>query len=124
MHGANKSRENSISKRWMPILLLLWVTQALPVLAQDQTISQMVHTSWTGRDGAPAGIRALAQTPDGILWIASFKGLYSFDGLSFISFQPNQGSPGICAEPTSQAWRRSADAERQFQRSARGLARR
>jgi signal transduction histidine kinase len=95
MHGANKSRENSISKRWMPILLLLWVTQALPVLAQDQTISQMVHTSWTGRDGAPAGIRALAQTPDGILWIASFKGLYSFDGLSFISFQPNQGSPGI-----------------------------
>jgi Y_Y_Y domain/Histidine kinase len=75
--------------------LLLWFSLALPARAQDQRISQMVHTSWTGRDGAPPGIRALAQTPDGILWIASLKGLYCFDGLPFIPFQPNRGSPGI-----------------------------
>jgi signal transduction histidine kinase len=81
--------------RRFAIPLLLFVLLATPLCAQDQTISQMVHTTWTGRDGAPLGIRALAQTPDGILWIASLKGLYSFDGLSFTLFQPSPGSPSI-----------------------------
>jgi signal transduction histidine kinase len=95
MEGANKSPSVRRPERLLLLPLLLLFGLALPAGAQDQTISQMVHTSWTGRDGAPPGIRALAQTPDGILWIASFKGLYSFDGLSFIPFQPNRGSPEI-----------------------------
>jgi hypothetical protein len=70
----------------LPLWVLLGVTFQLQ--AQDQTVAQMVHTGWTGRDNAPAGIRALARTPDGVLWIASLKGLYSFDGLSFIPFKP------------------------------------
>jgi signal transduction histidine kinase len=85
------------SKRQVNLLLncllsVLLVGLAPSIRAQDQTISQMVHTVWTGRDGAPAGIRSLAQTPDGILWIASLKGLYSFDGLSFAAFEPGSAS--------------------------------
>jgi signal transduction histidine kinase len=70
----------------------------LAVRAQDQTISQMVHTSWTGRDGAPQAITGLAQTPDGMLWISTIAGLYSFDGVSFSAFRPLQNEasfPGI-----------------------------
>jgi ligand-binding sensor domain-containing protein len=79
------------------LLLVLLVGLAPSIRAQDQTISQMVHTVWTGRDGAPAGIRSIAQTPDGILWIASLKGLYSFDGLSFAPFEPTPGSASLTA---------------------------
>jgi len=74
----------------VPVLVLcLGISQTLA--AQEKTISQMVHTSWTGRDGAPQGITVLARTPDGILWIGSFVGLYTFDGLKFQAFTPKPG---------------------------------
>lgn len=97
MHSSNKSWPIHPSKDLLVLQLVLWVLVGLapPLYAQDQTISQMVHTVWTARDGAPQGIRALAQTPDGILWIASLKGLYTFDGLSFATFHPNPSSPEI-----------------------------
>jgi signal transduction histidine kinase len=58
----------------------------------DQNISQMVHVSWTGRDGAPQAINTFAQTPDGMLWIGALGGLYSFDGLTFQNFRPKPNS--------------------------------
>jgi signal transduction histidine kinase/ligand-binding sensor domain-containing protein len=80
----------------LAILTLSFITQQ-SLVAQEQTISQMVHTSWTGRDGAPQGINALAQTPDGNLWIGTFVGLYSFDGLKFQVFNPKPGSSPLAA---------------------------
>jgi len=41
------------------------------------------HSQWTSRDGAPASIMAMEQTPDGVLWLGSRQGLYRFDGLHF-----------------------------------------
>ena len=41
--------------RLLAVPLLWFFAFALPVCAQDQTISQMLHTSWTGRDGPPQG---------------------------------------------------------------------
>ncbi|HEY1152191.1 MAG TPA: two-component regulator propeller domain-containing protein [Pseudoduganella sp.] len=41
------------------------------------------HTSWTTQDGAPTEIKAMAQTPDGWLWLATPTGLYRFDGVRF-----------------------------------------
>jgi len=78
-----------------PILAVLAVLGLECGHAQDQRIAQMVHTVWTGRDGAPQGITALAQTPDGTLWIASYKGLYAFDGLTFLPFEPGPASPKL-----------------------------
>jgi len=41
------------------------------------------HTIWTAKDGAPSEVVAMAQTPDGWLWLASISGLYRFDGVRF-----------------------------------------
>jgi signal transduction histidine kinase/ligand-binding sensor domain-containing protein len=45
------------------------------------------------REGAPAGVRALAQTPDGILWIGASDGLYRYDGRSFTRLPPSSDKP-------------------------------
>lgn len=83
-----------------------------PVFAQGQTLSQMRHTSWTGRDGAPQDVTALAQTPDGTLWIGSTGGLFSFDGVTFTPFRPSKGEPplpssvvnGLIATKSGELW--------------------
>lgn len=67
------------------------------VSAQDPTLAEMNHTMWTAREGAPQGIRALAQSPDGILWIGTEGGLFTFDGRSFNAFQPLPGEPDLPA---------------------------
>ena len=55
-------------------------------------INQYAHTSWTARDGAVLGlVFAMAQTPDGYLWIAGSSGLFRFDGLRFERWQPPGG---------------------------------
>lgn len=66
-----------------------------PLSAQEHSISQMLHKSWLGRDGAPQEINALAQTPDGTLWIGSTGGLFSFDGIAFTPFQSGPGEPSL-----------------------------
>src|SRR5215813_8655715 len=60
-------------------------------LDPQRAITQFVHTSWTDKDGAPAGIVALAQTTDGYLWMGATQGLFRFDGLRFVRFEPQAG---------------------------------
>ena len=55
-------------------------------------ISQYAHTAWTVRDGFSLGnIYAMAQTPDGYLWLGTEFGLVRFDGVRFIPWQPPAG---------------------------------
>lgn len=54
-------------------------------------VMQLVHRTWTAREGAPAAVLALAQTPDGVLWLGSASGLYRFDGVRFDRFEPPAG---------------------------------
>jgi signal transduction histidine kinase/ligand-binding sensor domain-containing protein len=54
-------------------------------------IRQLYHSSWTVRDGAPAGIWRIAQSTDGFLWLATSSGLYRFDGVEFSKFRPADG---------------------------------
>ena len=55
-------------------------------------ISQYAHTAWTVRDGFSVGnIYAMAQTPDGYLWLGTEFGLYRFDGVRRLSWQPPAG---------------------------------
>jgi signal transduction histidine kinase/ligand-binding sensor domain-containing protein len=61
--------------------------------AEASVLSPFRHTSWTGRDGAPQGINALAQSTDGYLWLGTSSGLYRFDGLRFSTYIPPAGSP-------------------------------
>ena len=70
-----------------------WVAESSIALAlgPDVDIHQLQHTSWTVGDGAPPDIWALAQGPDGFLWLATGAGLYRFDGVKFDRFQPKSG---------------------------------
>jgi signal transduction histidine kinase/ligand-binding sensor domain-containing protein len=55
-------------------------------------VSQYAHTSWTTRNGFSLGaIFAMAQTPDGYLWLGGEFGLFRFDGVRFIPWQPPAG---------------------------------
>src|SRR5215471_16661853 len=91
--GRNRCRSLPVAARLFAVPLLFFLALGSRIHAQDQTIAQMVHTSWTGKDGAPQSINGLAQTPDGMLWIGSAAGLFTFDGLKFAAFNPRSGPP-------------------------------
>ena len=55
-------------------------------------ISQYGHHAWTVPDGFSLGnIYAIAQTPDGYLWLGGEFGLFRFDGLRSVAWQPPAG---------------------------------
>jgi len=55
-------------------------------------ISQYGHNAWTVRDGFSVGtIFAMAQTPDGYLWLGAELGLFRFDGIRSVPWQPPAG---------------------------------
>ena len=60
-------------------------------------ISQYAHTAWkSGEDGFPDGmINAIAQTPDGYLWLGTESGPMRFDGIRAVRLQmpPNEHLP-------------------------------
>jgi signal transduction histidine kinase/streptogramin lyase len=61
---------------------------ALPsayALPANELLIQAKHRAWTINDGAPQHVAALAQTPDGFLWLGTSNGLYRFDGIKFES---------------------------------------
>jgi signal transduction histidine kinase/ligand-binding sensor domain-containing protein len=66
------------------------------LVAQTQSLAQMIHTSWTARDGAPQAITTLAQSTDGALWIGSEGGgITRFDGIAFTGFKASPGNPKL-----------------------------
>lgn len=69
------------------LLAILVAILAAPSLARPIVASEGIpfykHTAFPTSSGAPGGVNALAQTPDGMLWIGTQKGLYRFDGSSF-----------------------------------------
>ncbi len=80
-------------------VVLLWaltsslLAPAAPVEARtpERSIAQYQHTRWTMADGAPQLIYAMAQSPDGFIWLASESGLVRFDGLTFEQISPLSG---------------------------------
>src|SRR5262249_32134406 len=68
--------------------LLAWCPRAL-ALNPSLDVSQYAHTSWKIRDGfCQSSIRAIAQTPDGYLWLGTESGLLRFDGVRPVPWQP------------------------------------
>jgi ligand-binding sensor domain-containing protein/signal transduction histidine kinase len=75
----------------------------------QRTLSQYIRDRWDSEKGFPGGaVHAIAQTPDGYLWIGTEKGLVRFDGLSFLLFQ--QATPGSL--PIGPVLGLAADADR------------
>ena len=70
---------------WM---LLTWCPGA-HALNPALDVSQYGHTAWKIREGFVKGsIFSIAQTPDGYLWLGTEFGLFRFDGVRAIPWQP------------------------------------
>jgi signal transduction histidine kinase/ligand-binding sensor domain-containing protein len=71
---------------------LLFASAPLLALNPALAVSQYAHTAWTVRDGFSLGnVYAMAQTPDGYLWLGTEFGLFRFDGVRFLPWQPPAG---------------------------------
>ncbi|HYL11032.1 MAG TPA: two-component regulator propeller domain-containing protein [Candidatus Acidoferrales bacterium] len=69
-----------------PLLIVVaWAAfRVVPLRADDGNLrlSEYVHNVWQTADGLPENsAQAIAQTPDGYLWIATQEGLVRFDGV-------------------------------------------
>jgi signal transduction histidine kinase/ligand-binding sensor domain-containing protein len=79
--------------------LLLW---SAPVRALDPSldITQYAHLAWTFRNGFSNGaVYAIAQTPDGYLWLGTSSGVVRYDGarLTPLPLRPGQRLPNTAA---------------------------
>lgn len=79
------------------VALVAWAA-AVPADALDpaRQLSQFGHRSWTQQQGLPQdSVRAIAQAPDGALWLGTDEGLARFDGADFTVYrQSADGLPG------------------------------
>jgi signal transduction histidine kinase/ligand-binding sensor domain-containing protein len=85
----NTSRERRAEKIWF----FRWLAAGLAAIClirtgfaldPNQPLSQYIRDQWGAKQGFPGGIvYAIAETPDGYLWIGAEKGLVRFDGLNF-----------------------------------------
>jgi signal transduction histidine kinase/ligand-binding sensor domain-containing protein len=87
----------SLECRLAPLLLSLLVSHALFALDPNRTFDQFIVNRWGSRESFPGGvISAIAQTPDGYLWIGTEKGLVRFDGVVFRLFE-HDNTPSLPA---------------------------
>lgn len=54
----------------------------------DRPLLDFTVTTYGAKEGAPTDIEAIAQTPDGFLWLAASEGLVRFDGVNFTQDMP------------------------------------
>lgn len=89
------NRGNLIKLRRMSRLVLffvvltscVWTASTTHALDPTKAITQYTLTSWQVEEGLPQNtVRAIAQTPDGYLWIGTEAGLVRFDGVRFRVF--------------------------------------
>ena len=72
-------------------LLMLFAAHAAAVDA-DERITQYAHMAWRTRDGFFSGSpRAITQTKDGYIWIATQSELFQFDGVRLMKWTPSGG---------------------------------
>jgi signal transduction histidine kinase/ligand-binding sensor domain-containing protein len=91
-----KTPERGQRKTVLAAFIILGAVLALcpcaSALDPSLDVSQYAHTSWRVRDGFVKGrIWAIAQTPDGYLWLGTDFGLYRFDGVRAVPWQPPPG---------------------------------
>jgi PAS domain S-box-containing protein len=80
------------TKACISIAILLACCRCASALDPSLDINQYAHTSWKIRDGFSKGIiYAIAQTPDGYLWLGTEFGLLRFDGVRAVPWQPPAG---------------------------------
>src|ERR1044071_5262668 len=88
-----RGREFVLPGTLLACVLLAWCPSAF-ALNPASDVGQYAHASWKIRDGFTKGpIRAIAQTPDGYLWLGTQFGLIRFDGVRPVPWQPPPEQP-------------------------------
>jgi len=75
-------------------IFLLWCSAAPASAATpDMGLGQYAHRAWKFDDGfaVPPPILAIAQTPDGYLWLGTHTGLWRFDGVNAVPWRSPDG---------------------------------
>jgi signal transduction histidine kinase/ligand-binding sensor domain-containing protein len=63
------------------------MARSASALEPDKALNQFPRRAWQVENGLPQNTaQALAQTPDGYLWVGTFEGLARFDGVRFTVF--------------------------------------
>lgn len=92
---------NSIARRMGALVILGIFSSVCPFLlasTSEVALWRYAHRAWTPENSAlKSGIRTIAQTPDGYLWLGVDSGLIRFDGMRMFSWTPPPGErlPGI-----------------------------
>src|SRR5262245_40947793 len=78
-----------LRRQWLCALLLWLIPASSWALDPSTRITQYAHAAWRARDGFFNGVPgAVAQTPDGYVWIGTDAGLLRFDGVRFVPWSP------------------------------------
>ena len=93
MHWTKINSMGKTHRRTVTALaILLACCPGVSALDPSLDISQYAHTAWTFRDGFSVGnIFAIAQTSDGYFWLGGEYGLFRFDGVRAVPWQPPAG---------------------------------
>ena len=92
MREAHGRRREAVARGTVLFGILLARCSCAFALNPALDVSQYAHTSWKIRDGFTKGvITAIAQTPDGYLWLGTEFGLVRFDGVRPTSWEPPAG---------------------------------
>src|SRR5277367_3096569 len=89
----SRARDFHVARSFLLCALSLWLTLS-PAQALDPNnrLSQYGHVSWRVQDGfMSAAPNAITQTADGYLWIGTEDGLWRFDGVRFVAWNPPAG---------------------------------
>ena len=76
----------------LPLVIAIAAVHLLPSKLQasldpSKSITQYVHDVWTTESGlSQNSVLAIAQTPDGYIWLGTEEGLLRFDGVRFVTF--------------------------------------
>ena len=79
---------------WLLAVLLALAAPSVAAL-DGKRLDTYARETWTTRDGLPHNqVNAIAQTPDGYLWLATWEGLARYNGLEFHVFD-RSNTPAI-----------------------------
>ena len=99
LRNSNTSPDRSAKLIWpcqwiWAVLAVVCFANSANASGANKGISQYIRDQWGAEQGFPGGpVYAIAQTPDGYLWIGAERGLIRFDGLSFRFFQHTDSAP-------------------------------
>src|SRR5262249_40852841 len=91
-HPLCRLAQHTVKLGWLLASVVLASHSSAFALDPSLEVSQYAHTSWAARDGYSLGtVFAIAQTPDGYLWLGGENGLFRFDGVRFIPWHQPPG---------------------------------